>query len=282
MIKFATSTLAFTSLLVTGQTVSDAVDDSSKSSYAIDERIDVSVIGTGATNSSPGWLLNAKFSMQQIGEAANKTEELRLYTTLTVSSEKNAAGEYEKLPTNSFLQTYVQFYDEATTTSIGSGSGLFYENYTSSIRYVEFDTSTVKSTRYFDEASCGTEVLGKMTGVTYNKIHAPETSCGFYLPHYTNMSVKDDENEGVSYTIAFSRGFTDEVKLEDFKRGQAIKMIAGYNIFETANDTTAKYAGYSNQFEITFSTEVAIDGALSGLSSGISGAMAMAVIYLTF
>ena len=45
--------------------------------------------------------------MQQIGEAANKTEELRLYTTLTVSSEKNAAGEYEKLPTNSFLQTYV-------------------------------------------------------------------------------------------------------------------------------------------------------------------------------
>ena len=100
---------------------------------------------------------------------------------------------------------------------------------------VAVDTS-VQEESFYSSASCGWEKLDSqdIEGWTFMGVEGKISGCGFYQQKLYDMSVINTEDE-VSYTMAFERQF-NELNVTPLKRGDTLKMHAGFKIFDSFKD----------------------------------------------
>ena len=119
----------------------------------------------------------------------NQALEDSLHFSLTVDQLANSQGQFNDLKDSTVLQTYIQILNPEKSSS----GGKYYENYTSSIKFVQSDYGKVQAAKYLDQiqgkgASCGTAVLGLITSGDYTKTQGEEVDkCGFYKPDLEAM-----------------------------------------------------------------------------------------------
>ena len=132
------------------------------------------------------------------------TMEAKLYFKISVSQLANPDGTFDKLPPGTMLQTYIQMGNEKEEDDYD-----FY-NYVSTMRIddVEKSDSLLRETStpwYFDNNSCGSDLLGKIDGLTFQGVEAEATGCGFYMQDRENIGWTNSESNGVTWDLAIAR-----------------------------------------------------------------------------
>ena len=132
------------------------------------------------------------------------TMEAKLYFKISVSQLANLDGTFDKLPPGTMLQTYIQMGNEKEEDDYD-----FY-NYVSTMRIddVEKSDSLLRETStpwYFDNNSCGSDLLGKIDGLTFQGVEAEATGCGFYMQDRENIGWTNSESNGVTWDLAIAR-----------------------------------------------------------------------------
>ena len=207
-----------------------------------------------AQQSTPSeWTMHAEIAMAKwptsssSSTADDDAAEDSLRFSLTINRLANEAGQYTELADNSILQAYVQIVNPEKQSESGS-SGTYYDNYTSTIKFVPSDYGKVAAEKYLDEidgkgASCGPKLLGEIiTGDQSKTTGDSAEKCGFYKPDLEAMSIANSPTEGVSWTTMFSRRFK-EFGLQELKRGMSLTMRTGFNVFDSINAQTRSGGG---------------------------------------
>ena len=186
---------------------------------------------------SEEWKMDATVETTKSGSSNGQVSNVEdsLNFTLTVSRLVNEAGTYTQFTDNTILQTYLQIVNPEKSTD------KYYDNYTSTFKYIASDIGKVKESRYLNDsegkgASCGALLLGSIVEGRFSDIRGDRVDkCGFYMPNYDAMEVKNSGANGVSFKTAFSRRFI-EYGVQEIKQGMSVTMRAGFNIFDDINE----------------------------------------------
>lgn len=110
-------------------------------------------------------------------------------------------------------------------------------NYVSTMQIddVEKSDSLLRETStpwYFDNNSCGGDLLGKIDGLTFQGVEAEATGCGFYMEDRENIGWTNSESNGVTWELAIARQLL-EFGLLQIRAGDTLQIHVGMNIFNS-------------------------------------------------
>ena len=122
------------------------------------------------------WSMDVK--LEWWSSSSDPSVEPQFYILMSVSRKPKADGSYSTLPVGSLAQTYIQI-----TKRNEDQSEAYFNNYvgTHVIGEGESSPTEFKDRVYYDNDSCGTELLSVLDGLTFQGVEGTSTGCGYYM-----------------------------------------------------------------------------------------------------
>ena len=122
------------------------------------------------------WSMDVK--LEWWSSSSDPSVEPQFYILMSVSRKPKADGSYSTLPVGSLAQTYIQI-----TKRNEDQSEAYFNNYvgTHVIGEGESSPTEFKDRVYYDNDSCGTELLSALDGLTFQGVEGTSTGCGYYM-----------------------------------------------------------------------------------------------------